>query len=122
MVRTTMTTKTETETPVAPKTPAKSAAKKTTKSVSKTVAPSSETPAAPPAAPVEEAAAPEIDGGLIAQSGEFLTKLQQVSALLTSSRPSIVLSRRSGPALLLLPRRLTLSVSARPAPALPVVS
>lgn len=84
MVRTTKTTKTETETPVAPKTPAKSAAKKTTKSVSKTVAPSSETPAAPPAAPVEEAAAPEIDGGLIAQSGEFLTKLQQVSALLTS--------------------------------------
>ncbi len=86
MVRTTKTTKTETEAPAAPKTPAKTAAKKPTKAAAKTAAPASEpeTPAAPSAAPVEEAAAPEIDGGLIAQSGEFLTKLQQVSALLTS--------------------------------------
>ena len=86
MVRTTKTTKTETEAPVAPKTPAKTAAKKATKAAAKSAAPASEpdAPAAPPAAPVEEAAAPEIDGGLIAQSGEFLTKLQQVSALLTS--------------------------------------
>ena len=74
------TTKTETETPAkkAPKTPTKKAAK--------AVAAPASTPA--PAEPaVEEAAAPavpEIDGGLIAQSGEFLTKLQQVSALLTS--------------------------------------
>ncbi len=77
------TTKTETET----ETPAKKATKTTTKKAAKAeAAPPAPTPA--PAAPVEEAAAapavPEIDGGLIAQSGEFLTKLQQVSALLTS--------------------------------------
>ena len=78
------TTKTETETPAkkAPKTPTKKAAKAE-------AAPPAPTPTpAEPAAPVEEATAapavPEIDGGLIAQSGEFLTKLQQVSALLTS--------------------------------------
>ena len=75
------TTKTETETPAkkAPKTPTKKAAK----------AEAAPAPTPAPAEPaVEEAAAapavPEIDGGLIAQSGEFLTKLQQVSALLTS--------------------------------------
>ena len=78
------TTKTETETP------AKKATKTTTKKAAKAeAAPPAPTPApAEPAAPVEEATAapavPEIDGGLIAQSGEFLTKLQQVSALLTS--------------------------------------
>ena len=68
----------------APKTPAKKAAKAETKPAAKAAkaAPKEEA-----AAPVEEAsatAAPEIDGSLIAQSGEFLTKLQQVSALLTS--------------------------------------
>ena len=75
------TTKTETETPAkkAPKTPPKKAAK----------AEAAPAPTPAPAEPaVEEVAAapavPEIDGGLIAQSGEFLTKLQQVSALLTS--------------------------------------
>ena len=75
------TTKTETETPAkkAPKTPTKKAAK----------AEAAPAPTPAPAEPaMEEAAAapavPEIDGGLIAQSGEFLTKLQQVSALLTS--------------------------------------
>ena len=75
------TTKTETETPAkkAPKTPTKKAAK----------AEAAPAPTPAPAEPaVEEAVAapavPEIDGGLIAQSGEFLTKLQQVSALLTS--------------------------------------
>ena len=75
------TTKTETETPAkkAPKTPTKKAAK----------AEAAPAPTPAPAEPaVEEVAAapavPEIDGGLIAQSGEFLTKLQQVSALLTS--------------------------------------
>ena len=75
------TTKTETETPAkkAPKTPTKKAAK----------AEAAPAPTPAPAEPAaEEAAAapavPEIDGGLIAQSGEFLTKLQQVSALLTS--------------------------------------
>ncbi len=78
------TTKTETETP------AKKATKTTTKKAAKAeAAPPAPTPTpAEPAAPVEEATAapavPEIDGGLIAQSGEFLTKLQQVSALLTS--------------------------------------
>ena len=76
------TTKTETETPAkkAPKTPTKKAAKAE-------AAPAAKTEAAPEPAAEEAAAAPavpEIDGGLIAQSGEFLTKLQQVSALLTS--------------------------------------
>ena len=80
------TTKTETETPAkkAPKTPTKKAAK--AEAAPATPAPA---PAPEPVAVVEEPAAaapavPEIDGGLIAQSGEFLTKLQQVSALLTS--------------------------------------
>ena len=67
----------------APKTPAKKAVKAETKPAAKAAkaAPKEEAPA-----PAEEApaAAPEIDGSLIAQSGEFLTKLQQVSALLTS--------------------------------------
>jgi len=76
------TTKTETETPAkkAPKTPTKKAAKAE-------AAPAPKAEAAPEPAAEEAAAAPavpEIDGGLIAQSGEFLTKLQQVSALLTS--------------------------------------
>ena len=77
------TTKTETETPAkkASKTPVK-------KAVKAEAAPAPTPSPAEPAAPVEEVAAapavPEIDGGLIAQSGEFLTKLQQVSALLTS--------------------------------------
>ena len=78
------TTKTETETPAkkAPKTPTKKAAKAE-------AAPAAKAEAAPEPPAAEEAAAappavPEIDGGLIAQSGEFLTKLQQVSALLTS--------------------------------------
>ena len=80
------TTKTETETPAkkATKTPTKKAAK--AEAAPATPAPA---PAPEPVAVVEEPAAaapavPEIDGGLIAQSGEFLTKLQQVSALLTS--------------------------------------
>ena len=68
------TTKTETETPAA-KAPAKAPAKKAAKATADAAAPATEE-----AAP----AVPEIDGGLIAQSGEFLTKLQQVSALLTS--------------------------------------
>lgn len=68
----------------APKTPAKKAAKAETKPSAKAAkaAPKEEAPA--PAEEAPAAAAPEIDGSLIAQSGEFLTKLQQVSALLTS--------------------------------------
>ena len=68
----------------APKTPVKKAetkpVAKASKAAPKEEAPAEDAPAAPPAA----AAVPEIDGSLIAQSGEFLTKLQQVSALLTS--------------------------------------
>ena len=68
----------------APKTPAKKAVKAETKPAAKAAkaAPKEEAPA--PAEEAPAAAAPEIDGSLIAQSGEFLTKLQQVSALLTS--------------------------------------
>ena len=69
----------------APKTPAKKAVKAETKPAAKAAkaAPKEEAPAPAEEAPAA-AAAPEIDGSLIAQSGEFLTKLQQVSALLTS--------------------------------------
>ena len=73
----------------APKTPVKKAVKaetkpaaKASKAAPKEEAPAEDAPAAPPAPAA--AAVPEIDGSLIAQSGEFLTKLQQVSALLTS--------------------------------------
>ena len=58
----------------APKTPAKKAVKAET-------APKKE---AAPAVAEEAAAAPEADDTLALQSSEFLTKLQQVSALLTS--------------------------------------
>lgn len=74
----------------APKTPAKKAVKAETKPAAKAAkaAPKEDAPAsaeeAPAAPAAAAAAAPEIDGSLIAQSGEFLTKLQQVSALLTS--------------------------------------
>jgi chromatin remodeling complex protein RSC6 len=70
----------------APKTPAKKAAKAETKPAAKAAKAAPKEEAAAPAeeAPAAAAAAPEIDGSLIAQSGEFLTKLQQVSALLTS--------------------------------------
>ena len=69
----------------APKTPAKKAVKAETKPAAKAAkaAPKEEAPAPAEEAPAA-ASAPEIDGSLIAQSGEFLTKLQQVSALLTS--------------------------------------
>jgi len=84
------TTKTETETPAA-KAPAKAPAKKAAKAEAAPIPPNAPKAAAKAtadaAAPATEEAAPavpEIDGGLIAQSGEFLTKLQQVSALLTS--------------------------------------
>lgn len=79
MVRATKTPKTETETAAAKaKTPAKKAVKAETKADAPKEAPKEEAAAAP-AAP-----ATEIDTALVAQSGEFLTKLQQVSALLTS--------------------------------------
>lgn len=78
MVRTAKTTKTETETPAkAPKTPVKKAEKPAAKKAE----------AAPAPAPVVEetaAPAPEADDSLATQSADFLVKLQQVSALLTS--------------------------------------
>lgn len=81
MVRTAKTTKTETETPAAkaPKTPVKKAAVKAEK-------PAAKKAEAAPAPVVEESAAPapEADDSLATQSADFLVKLQQVSALLTS--------------------------------------
>ena len=80
MVRTAKTTKTETETPAkAPKTPVKKAAVKAEK-------PASKKAEAEPAPVVEETAAPapDADDSLATQSADFLVKLQQVSALLTS--------------------------------------
>ena len=81
MVRTAKTTKTETETPAAkaPKTPVKKAAVKAEK-------PASKKAEAEPAPAVEETAAPapDADDSLATQSADFLVKLQQVSALLTS--------------------------------------
>jgi upstream activation factor subunit UAF30 len=81
MVRTAKTTKTETETPAAkaPKTPVKKAAVKAEK-------PAAKKAEAEPAPVVEETAAPapEADDSLATQSADFLVKLQQVSALLTS--------------------------------------
>ena len=82
MVRTAKTTKTETETPAAkaPKTPVKKAAVKAEKPAAKKAeaepAPAAEEPAAAPAV--------EADDSLATQSADFLVKLQQVSALLTS--------------------------------------
>lgn len=76
MVRAKTTTKTDETAKAAPKTPAK-----------KTAAPKAAKKAEPEPAPapaVEEAAAPEADDSLSTQSAEFLVKLQQVSALLTS--------------------------------------
>ena len=76
MVRAKTTTKTDETAKAAPKTPAK-----------KTAAPKAAKKAEPeptPAPVVEEAAAPEADDSLSTQSAEFLVKLQQVSALLTS--------------------------------------
>ena len=71
MVRAKTTTKTDEAAKAAPKTPAKKA--------------EAEAEAEPTPAPVvEEAAAPEADDSLSTQSAEFLVKLQQVSALLTS--------------------------------------
>lgn len=87
------TTKTETETPVAAakaaKTPAKKAAPKAeaapiAPNTPKAAAKAATEEASASAAVAEEAAVPEVDDGLAVQSGEFLTKLQQVSALLTS--------------------------------------
>ena len=78
MVRAKTTTKTDETAKAAPKTPAKkTAAPKAEKAAKK---------AEPEPAPVEEAAAaPEAaDDSLSTQSAEFLVKLQQVSALLTS--------------------------------------
>ena len=81
MVRTAKTTKTETETPAAkaPKTPVKKAAVKAEK-------PAAKKAEAEPAPAVEETAAPapDADDSLATQSADFLVKLQQVSALLTS--------------------------------------
>lgn len=85
------TTKTETETPVAAAKAAKTPAKKAApKAEAAPIAPNTPKAAAKAAteeasaAVAEEAAVPEVDDGLAVQSGEFLTKLQQVSALLTS--------------------------------------
>jgi len=85
------TTKTETETPVAAAKAAKTPAKKAApKADAAPIAPNTPKAAAKAAteeasaAVAEEAAVPEVDDGLAVQSGEFLTKLQQVSALLTS--------------------------------------
>ena len=79
------TTKTETETPA--KTPAKPAAAK--KAAVKTDKPAATKKAAPEVAVASvteaaPAAAPEADDTLSTQSADFLVKLQQVSALLTS--------------------------------------
>ena len=79
------TTKTETETPA--KTPAKPAAAK--KAAVKTDKPAAAKKAAPEVAVASvteaaPAAAPEADDTLSTQSADFLVKLQQVSALLTS--------------------------------------
>ena len=86
MVRTAKTTKTETETETpaakAPKTPVKKAAVKAEKPAAK----KAEAEAEPAPAAEEPAAAPavEADDSLATQSADFLVKLQQVSALLTS--------------------------------------
>ena len=80
MVRAKTTTKTDETAKAAPKTPAKkTAAPKAEKAAKKAE------PEPAPAPAVEEAAAPEAaDDSLSTQSAEFLVKLQQVSALLTS--------------------------------------
>ena len=83
MVRTQKPTKTETETAAkAAKTPTKKAA--APKAVKKADAEPVVAAAATAGASSEDAAAPEVDDSLSTQSAEFLVKLQQVGALLTS--------------------------------------
>jgi len=79
MAKKTATTKTETA-------PAAAKATKTPKAEKKAAAPKAEKKAEAPAeaAPVAEAAAAEADDSLATQSADFLVKLQQVGALLTS--------------------------------------
>ena len=76
------TTKTETETPA--KTPAKTPVKKAVVKAEKPATKKAETETATATAAPEAVAVPEVDDTLTTQSADFLVKLQQVSALLTS--------------------------------------